>query len=71
MELRALCSAKDPPTAWRLHCRLREELIAFVRDLGNGRFLPKHRLAWQPESDRQAGAQQGTLSGKLDTERMC
>ncbi|HWF59014.1 MAG TPA: mechanosensitive ion channel family protein [Nitrospira sp.] len=71
LELRALCSAKNPPTAWRLHCRLREELIAFVRDLESGRYLPKHRLAWQPEGDRQAGAQQETLSGKLDTERMC
>ena len=59
MELRALCSAKDPPTAWRLQCRLREELIAFVRDLENGRYLPKHRVAWQPEDDydRQAVAQ--------------
>lgn len=47
MELRALCSAKDPPTAWRLHCRLREELIAFLRDLEGGRFLPKHRVTWQ------------------------
>jgi hypothetical protein len=54
MELRALCSAKDPPTAWRLHCRLREELIAFIRDLEKGRYLPKHRLAWQPEDDRPA-----------------
>ncbi|MDI3464023.1 MAG: hypothetical protein OJF50_002844 [Nitrospira sp.] len=67
MELRALCSAKDPPTAWRLQCRLREELIAFVRDLENGRFLPKHRLAWQPEDDRQAVGQQAPRTGKSDT----
>jgi hypothetical protein len=66
MELRALCSAKDPPTAWRLHCRLREELIAFIRDLERGRYLPKHRLAWQPEGDRQAELQQGMLSGQFD-----
>lgn len=70
MELRALCSAKDPPTAWRLHCRLREELIAFIRDLESGRFLPKHRLAWQPDGDRQAVAQQSPLAGKSDV-RMC
>ena len=67
MELRALCSAKDPPTAWRLQCRLREELIAFIRDLEGGRFLPKHRLAWQPEGDRQAVAQQAPRAGKSDT----
>lgn len=70
MELRALCSAKNPPTAWRLHCRLREELIAFIRDLESGRFLPKHRLAWQPEEGRQAVAQEAPLAGKSDV-RMC
>ncbi|MEM8530956.1 MAG: mechanosensitive ion channel domain-containing protein [Chloroflexota bacterium] len=43
IEVRALCSAKDPSTAWNLHCRLREELVAFVRDLEDGRYLPRQR----------------------------
>jgi small-conductance mechanosensitive channel len=56
MELRALCSAKDPPSAWRLHCRLREELIAFVRELEGGRYLPKQRVAVGHEGDGSSHA---------------
>ena len=44
MEVRALCSAKDPSTAWDLHCQLREELIQFVTTMGDGEFLPRQRL---------------------------
>jgi hypothetical protein len=44
IELRALCSAKDGPTAWDLSCLLREQLVAFVQSLDQGRYLPKHRL---------------------------
>ena len=44
IEIRALCSAKDPSTAWDLHCRLREELVAFLRDLDGGRYLPRQRV---------------------------
>ena len=52
VELRALCSAQDPPSAWRLHCRLREELIAFLRELEGGRYLPRQRVAVAHEADR-------------------
>lgn len=44
IELRAICSAKDGPTAWDLSCLLREQLVAFVQSLDNGRYLPKHRI---------------------------
>jgi small-conductance mechanosensitive channel len=44
IELRAICSAKDGPTAWDLSCLLREQLVAFVQLLDNGRYLPKHRI---------------------------
>jgi small-conductance mechanosensitive channel len=44
IELRALCSAKDGPTAWDLSCLLREQLVAFVQSLDHGRYLPKHRV---------------------------
>ena len=30
MKIRALCSAKDASTSWNLHCKLREELLAFI-----------------------------------------
>lgn len=44
IEVRALCSAKDPSAAWDLHCTLREQLVAFVRDLDDGRYLPRRRV---------------------------
>ncbi len=56
LEVRALCSAKEPTAAWNLHCRLREDLTAYVRDLEGGRYLPRRRLVW--ENDRP-GQQNG------------
>jgi small-conductance mechanosensitive channel len=49
IEVRALCSAKDPSTAWVLHCRLREKLIIFVRNLESGNYLPRQRLVVMPD----------------------
>lgn len=51
LEIRALCSAKDPSTAWELHCRLREQLVAFVRDLDGGKHLPRRRLVMEGRAD--------------------
>jgi hypothetical protein len=44
IELRALCSAKNGPTAWDLSCLLREQLVAFVQSLDDGRYLPQYRV---------------------------
>lgn len=44
VEVRALCSAKDPSTAWDMHCRLREQLLTYVRELKEGSYLPKRRV---------------------------
>ncbi|WP_432410755.1 mechanosensitive ion channel family protein [Rasiella sp. SM2506] len=44
IKIRALCSAKDPNTAWKLHCKLREDLVKFVSKLENGQYLTKERL---------------------------
>lgn len=49
MELRALCSAKDAPTSWNLHCYVREKLIAFLQQVQEGQFLPKHRVLIEDE----------------------
>lgn len=54
MELRALCGAKDPTSAWKLHCRIREQLIEYLRELEDGRFLPKQRLLLS--QDGEAGS---------------
>ena len=50
VELRALCSAKTPPDAWNLHCVVRERLVAFLRDLEGGAYLPRTRVAMVPGS---------------------
>lgn len=44
LEIRALCSARDPLTAWYLRFRLSEKLMAFVRELDAGAYLPQQRL---------------------------
>ncbi len=44
LEIRALCSARDPLTAWYLRFRLNEKLMAFVRELDAGAYLPQQRL---------------------------
>jgi len=44
MEVRALCSARNPADAWNLHCDLREALMAYVRELDGGRYLPRRRV---------------------------
>jgi small-conductance mechanosensitive channel len=44
MEVRLLCSANDAETAWYLRFRLSEQMMAYLRDLQGGRFLPKQRL---------------------------
>jgi hypothetical protein len=56
LEVRALCSAKEPTAAWNLHCQLREDLTAYVRDLEGGRYLPRRRLVWEND---QPGQQNG------------
>ena len=52
--VRALCSAADPTTAWDLHCALREQLVAFVRDLDDGAHLPRRRVTLDRPADRQS-----------------
>lgn len=44
LQVRVLCSAKDASTAWDLHCHVREELVAFLRDWDDGRYLPRSRV---------------------------
>lgn len=45
IKIRALCSAKDPFTAWDLQCELREKLIDYICELEEGLGLSKTRIA--------------------------
>ncbi|MFO8149788.1 MAG: mechanosensitive ion channel, partial [Trueperaceae bacterium] len=49
MKVRVLCSAKNASTAWDLHCHVREELVAFLRDWDDGRYLPRSRVRVEGE----------------------
>lgn len=56
IELRALCSAKDPGIAWDLHCDLRERLVTFLQTMEGGRYFTKQRV----ELSNHAGGEEGT-----------
>ena len=51
LQLRALVSAADSPTAWDLRCEIREQLVAFIRDKYPG-ALPRVRA--ELEIDEEA-----------------
>ena len=44
VKLRALCSAKDAKTTWKLHCTLREKLVAYISQLEDGIYLSRTRV---------------------------
>lgn len=44
MEVRLLCSAKTPDLAWYLRFRISERIMAYLRDMEAGRYLPKQRM---------------------------
>lgn len=44
MQLRALVSASDAGSLFELRCRVREGLVAWLRDFQHGRYLPRRRV---------------------------
>ncbi|SDR65279.1 mechanosensitive ion channel family protein [Christiangramia echinicola] len=45
LKLRCLVSAKDFPTAWILHCELRENIMRYISELEDGIYLKRERVA--------------------------
>lgn len=45
MSVRFYCTADNPTSAWDLHCRLREKLLAHLREQAEPAALPRTRLA--------------------------
>jgi small-conductance mechanosensitive channel len=71
IELRCLCSGKDSADAWNLHCQMREHMVKYIRDLDDGKYLPRRRLLLQggtdgdyPKIAEAVAAQQGNGSSK-------
>ena len=52
LELRALMSAADSPTAWELHCEVRERLVGWIRE-NHPESLPRVRME---SSDERRGS---------------
>ncbi|MCH4822868.1 mechanosensitive ion channel [Gramella lutea] len=44
LKIRCLCSGKDYPTTWDLHCELREKLVKYIAELEDGFYLTKERV---------------------------
>lgn len=45
--IRALCSARNAPIAWDLHCQLREDMVAYIAKLEAGKYLARERVQIQ------------------------
>lgn len=56
IQLRALCSAANPTASWNLRCQVRERLLAFLRELDGGRYLPRTRMERVDVTDARDGA---------------
>lgn len=46
IEVRFYCTATNPTAAWNLHCRMRERLVALLREEDEPSDLPRTRLAY-------------------------
>ena len=64
VELRALMSAADSPTAWNLRCEVREKLLKFLQD-HYPECLPKMRLEIERENNGNRGNNGESLKQKL------
>ncbi len=59
MDVRFYCTADDPSAAWNLHCRVREKMLAFVRDHDGTDALPRLRVARVDAGGAAAAAPEG------------
>ncbi|PRX51921.1 mechanosensitive ion channel family protein [Salegentibacter salegens] len=44
LKLRAICSASTATIAWELHCKLREEMVAYIKELEEGIYFSRSRV---------------------------
>ena len=54
ISVRFYCSAKDPTTAWNMHCRLREKMLAYVSERED--YWPRERVVDLSEGASAASA---------------
>ena len=44
LKVRAICSASTATIAWDLHCKLREEMVAYIKELEEGIYFSRSRV---------------------------
>ncbi|MBE7640159.1 mechanosensitive ion channel [Salegentibacter sp. BLCTC] len=44
LKVRAICSASTAVMAWDLHCKLREQMVAYIKELEKGIYLTRSRV---------------------------
>ncbi|MBZ9729356.1 mechanosensitive ion channel family protein [Salegentibacter sp. JZCK2] len=44
LKLRAICSARTGVIAWELHCKLREQMVAYIKELEEGIYFTRSRV---------------------------
>ncbi len=71
MVVRLTAGAADPSTAWFLSLRIREQMIAWLQEYEDGRYLPRQRvkLVEQPGADAsrrsgENGVDDPSISGR-------
>ncbi len=64
IEMRALCSAKDPSRAWDLHCDIREKLLKYVAELEDGIYLSKERIFIQEDKSSNSDNSENSRNNK-------
>ncbi len=47
LKIRAICSAENAITAWDLHCKLREQMVNYIKELEEGLYFARTRVELQ------------------------
>lgn len=55
MTVRLTCGGPDVSASWRLVCRVREKLIAWLQQVEDGAYLPRRRLVMKSAEETSAG----------------
>ncbi len=55
MTIRLTCGGANPSKAWALVCRAREQLIAWLGEVEDGKYLPRRRLLLNPDAKADDG----------------
>lgn len=64
IQLRFLCSADEPMKTWFLQQELRERMVAYIRTMADGDYLPRQRILLQNPDATGGGASDPQAEGE-------